>query len=135
MKRSHFLADDEHDHEDVFLVNTRTPRPRESELQPLIPRSELIHEYGPESSNLPQQQTPRRSFVSRFIPMRIRRKKGVSRHMLPVDIISADAALHGLATIRRKPLTTHNEEPDPPEDKESHYLKSKLWRALSFFSV
>ena len=104
------------------MTNARTPRSQESELQPLISRTEpLIHEYGTESSN----PTPQRSFVSRFNPMR--RKTVAPNFMLPVDTISEDAALHRLTTIRRKPPTTHDEGPDPLEDNESAYLRSKLW--------
>jgi len=110
------------------MAGSRTPRSRESELQPLILRGEpLTQGYGSESSNLPQQPTPKRTF---FNPMR--RKNATSSFVLPVDIISEDAAVHRLTTIRRKP-PTHDEGPDRLDDKESDYLKSKLWQVLSFF--
>ena len=64
--------------------------------------------------------------------MRIRRKKVVASFVLPVDMISEGAALHGLTTIRRKPRTSYDEEPDLLDDKESHYLKSKLWQVSPF---
>jgi len=109
------------------MANSRTPRSRESELQPLLLRSEPpIQEYGTESSNLPLQPTPKRPF---FNPMR--RKNATSSFVLPVDIISEDSAVHRLTTIRRKP-PTQDEGPDRLDDKESDYLKSKLWQVLSF---
>jgi hypothetical protein len=67
--------------------------------------------------------------------MRIRRKKVASNFILPVDIISEDAALHGLATIRRKPPTTHDEGLDTVEDKEGDYLKSRLWQVFFMFET
>jgi hypothetical protein len=78
--------------------------------------------------NTSRQTSPQRSFVSRLNPLRPRRKKLTSRFILPVDIISEDAALRGLATIRRKPPKVQSDNaPDGVDDNEGDYLKSKLW--------
>ena len=64
--------------------------------------------------------------------MRIRRNKAMASFVLPVDIISEGATLHGLTTIRRNPTASYDEAPDLLEDKESDYLKSKLWQVSPF---
>jgi len=56
--------------------------------------------------------------------MRMRNKKSSSKFLLPVDIVSEDAALHGLARKKPKP---DNDGPDAVDDNEGEYLKSKLW--------
>jgi len=98
------------------------------ETQPLTAYAEpLARDYGTESSGSALQfpvAKPKVSFVSRFNPMRMRNKKPSSKFLLPVDIVSEDAALHGLA--RKKPRP-NNDGPDAVDDNEGEYLKSKLW--------
>jgi len=140
------------DEDDLFSPShssNRTPRPQESELQPLTSHPEFLHDYGTDSSsshnNTTRRQTtgttPQLSFVSRFNPLHTRPKKLTTppKHILPVDIISEDTPVHILATIRRKPPSPQNDDddnadnPDADEvDYESHYLKSKLWLAFYF---
>lgn len=120
------------EHDEEVNHSIMHPTPRESEMQPLTSRPEaFLHDYGTEPSalpNTPSQTSPRRSFVSRLNPLRPRRKKLMPRFLLPVDIISEDAALHGLATIRRKPPTVQiDNTTDAVDDNEGDYLKSKLW--------
>ncbi|KAF9057731.1 magnesium transporter NIPA-domain-containing protein [Panaeolus papilionaceus] len=64
-----------------------------------------------------------RSFASRFIPFRRSRKQNV--YALPVDIMSEDAALHGIPSNKKKP--TENQGEDLVKTNEGEYLRSKLW--------
>ena len=122
--------------------SNRTPRPQESELQPLTSHPEFTHDYGTDSSSsinimITRPQTPR----SPFNPLHTRRKKHTTppKYILPVDITSEDATLHQLATIKRRPPSSQSGDDDDASNSdavelnhEGHYLKSKLWLAFYF---
>ncbi|KAF9535114.1 magnesium transporter NIPA-domain-containing protein [Crepidotus variabilis] len=116
------------DQDDIF-TNRNTTAQRDAELQPLTSRMEpMAHDYGTGSSTPPSERpttTPKRTFTSRFNPLR--RKKPGAKFMLPVDVISEDAALHGLATLRKKPSSSEDSDSDAVDENEGEYLKSKLW--------
>ena len=139
------------DEDDVFSPShssNRTPRPQESELQPLTSHPEFTHDYGTDSSSSsnnatrPQTNgtTPQRS---PFSPLHTKRKKLTTppKYILPVDITSEDATLHQLATIKRqRPDSQNGDEDDDASNSdavelnyEGDYLKSKLW--LAFYSL
>jgi len=125
---------DEHDEERENIgqdpqedFSSSRPAPQ-GEQQPLTAYPEpMVRDYGGSlgSPSTTQMGNGRRSFVSRLIPGRNRSKTPSRKFLLPVDIISEDAALHGLSTIRKPKVP--EDDPDAVEDNEGEYLKSKLW--------
>ncbi|CAA7259538.1 unnamed protein product [Cyclocybe aegerita] len=113
--------------DDVF---TDRPTTDNSELRPLVAHPEpMVRDYGSDASGLPvnAQVKLKRSFMSRIVPSRARGKAAVSKlSLLPVDIVTEDAALHGLA-VRKKGHSPDSDSPDTVEGNEGEYLKSKLW--------
>ncbi|PPQ66756.1 hypothetical protein CVT24_008713 [Panaeolus cyanescens] len=101
------------------------------ETQPLLARTPTptaspvtAHNYGTEPSGLTAHSSPKkRSLVSRLIPFRRSKKQNI--YVLPVDIMSEDAALHGISSNKRKPTDPQGE--DLVKTNEGEYLKSKLW--------
>ncbi|KAF8974374.1 magnesium transporter NIPA-domain-containing protein [Flammula alnicola] len=123
--------DEDHSQDDSAIEDgfssssTRT----DEELQPLTASpAPVVRGYGTNPRGAaPARQTTKvkRSFASRFSPFRIR-KPTPDKFLLPVDIMSEDAALHGLPT-RKKMQRTQEGNQDVVEESEGKYLKSKLW--------
>ncbi|KAJ3517552.1 hypothetical protein NLJ89_g438 [Agrocybe chaxingu] len=111
----------------VFIDRPTTDN---SELRPLMEHPELmVRDYGTDASGLlvNAQVKSKRSLMSRIMPSRARGKAAVSKlSLLPVDIVTEDAALHGLA-IRKKMYGPDGSGPDTVKGNEGEYLKSKLW--------
>ncbi|TFK29281.1 DUF803-domain-containing protein [Coprinopsis marcescibilis] len=77
---------------------------------------------------LPPGDSPKkRTFASRMVPFKIQTNRGSSTTpTLPVDILSEEAALHGLSNrknLKRAPSSTNSSV----ESYEGDYLKSKVW--------
>ncbi|KAF9557247.1 DUF803-domain-containing protein [Agrocybe pediades] len=113
--------------EDVFL--DRPPATVDAELRPLTSHPEpLIRNYGGSGSSTPtpngRRDDVKRSFISRLNPLRTRQKLAQVKYTLPVDIMSEDAALHGLASRNHK---KHDTKDNVLDENEGEYLKSKLW--------
>lgn len=105
-----------------------------AELQPLVAFPEpMTRDYGSEASqNTTDRQGNRlkRLFFG-FKPFRFRDKVSKAKYVLPVEIMTEDAALHGLQPTRKKNTVVHHDNRDSVEDSEGDYLKSKLWCAKS----
>jgi hypothetical protein len=111
--------------EDVFSATSSVVT---AELQPLAAYPDpMVRDYGTESleTSPGQSQRPHRSFLLRFSPSRVRNRSTRRKFMLPVDIMTEDAALHGLPS-RNKPQNAQDGN-DAVEESEGEYLKSKLW--------
>ena len=93
----------------------------EGELQPLVLRPEpMVRDYG---TDVPLSQTSKPTFSSRFNPFRRRRETPPTKYLIPVDILTQDAALHGLPTRTK----AKDNSTDAVAQNEGDYLKSKLW--------
>ncbi|KAH9482842.1 putative magnesium transporter NIPA1 [Psilocybe cubensis] len=109
--------------EDVF-----SDSPTPTERQPLIAFPEpIIRDYGSEASGSPKilASKVKRPFVSRFNPLRIRNKVSQAKY-IPVEIMTEDAALHGLPSRNSNGLKRQGSS-DSVNKNEGDYLKSKLW--------
>ncbi|TFK43367.1 magnesium transporter NIPA-domain-containing protein [Crucibulum laeve] len=105
-----------------------------SETQPLIPFPEShTGHYGstPSEDASVSSAPPEHSLASRLVPLRFRSKPQPGakspKHvdaMLPVDVMSEEAALHGIPVSRKK---KSNDLDEDHGGNESDYLKSKLW--------
>ncbi|KJA29659.1 hypothetical protein HYPSUDRAFT_31621 [Hypholoma sublateritium FD-334 SS-4] len=105
--------------EDDIFTSPRTQV--EGELQPLVLRPEpMVRDYG---TDAPLSETLKPTVSSRFNPFRRRRETPPTKYLIPVDILTQDAALHGLPT-RTKPKDNGI---DAVAENEGDYLKSKLW--------
>lgn len=111
--------------EDVFM-DSNQPTPN-AELEPLTATS-TIRNYGSSSGSTLAPNTPRSrsSIASRLMPFRSGGNGTPHKLIIPVDIMSEDAALHGLPTKNRRHKTA-TDESDSVEESEGAYLKSKLW--------
>jgi len=85
----------------------------------------MVWDYGTEGTSPGQSQRPHRSFLFRFSPSRVRSRTTRGKFMLPVDIMTEDAAMHGFPS-GNKPQNAQNGN-DAVEESEGEYLKSKLW--------
>jgi len=97
-----------------------------SELQPLLLGSNTsCPDYGANSAqdSPSHPATTRQSFISRFL--RLPGKGNKHLHLtIPVDVMSEEAALHGLQVNQHKSNSTQY---DQAQENEGEYLKSKLW--------
>ncbi|KAJ3550619.1 hypothetical protein NMY22_g345 [Coprinellus aureogranulatus] len=107
------------------------------ETQPLIEHPSIsIQDYGAtaaspsgEAPSLPSvtaRAVQSRTLLSRLIPFKLKSRHGPDGHKttLPIDIVTEEAAMHG--------LSHHNKKSRPAEDcaveqTEGDYLKSKTW--------
>lgn len=72
----------------------------------------------------PQAKPGRRGLFSRIVPVKLDTKQGVStRATLPIEIVTEEAAIHGLSRHNKKDNTVDN----PVVQNEGAYLKSKTW--------
>jgi len=85
----------------------------------------MVRDYGTESlgTSAEQPRSPHRSFLLRFSPSRVRSRTTRGKFMLPVDIMTEDAALHGFPSRTK----LQNAQDGAVEESEGEYLKSKLW--------
>ena len=102
------------------------PRNTSSELQPLLLSSNTS---SPNYGANPAQDSPRSPansrqwLISRLLRLPGKRKKHL--HLaIPVDIMSEEAALHGLQVHHHK---SDAQQYDQAQENEGEYLKSKLW--------
>lgn len=117
--------------EDVFS-DSSTPTGSQAERQPLIAFPEpIIRDYGSEVSGSPKvlASKVKRPFASRFNPLRIRNKVSQAKY-IPVEIMTEDAALHGLPS-RNTNGPERQGSKDSVDENEGDYLKSKLWSAFA----
>ncbi|PPQ77316.1 hypothetical protein CVT25_010898 [Psilocybe cyanescens] len=113
--------------EDVFS-DSPSPTGLQAERQHLIAFPEpRIRDYGSEASGTPKSLASKvkRPFSSRFNPLRIRNKVSQAKY-IPVEIMTEDAALHGLPS-RRMNGAKKQDNNDSVNENEGDYLKSKLW--------
>lgn len=105
---------------DVFI----SPQAQaDAELQPLVLHPEhMSRDYGTDAS----PSTPKPKLKLRFNLFRKRDKHSPTKYLIPVNIMTHDAALHGLST-RTKRKTSKDNDTDAVKDGEADYLKSKLW--------
>lgn len=87
----------------------------------------MVRDYG---TDAPLCETLKPTFSSRFNPFRRRRKIPPTKYLIPVDILTQDAALHGLPTRTK----AKDNGIDAVAENEGDYLKSKLWYNF-YFSV
>ncbi|KAF8165172.1 magnesium transporter NIPA-domain-containing protein [Crassisporium funariophilum] len=115
---------------DIFSDSPIAQNPSESQPLVAFPDSEpLARDYGTEPSTItPGRQSPKvkRSLASRLVPFRSKKSRSGKKFLLPVDIMSEEAALHGLPT---KPRTqrAQGDDDESEQGNESDYLKTKLW--------
>jgi hypothetical protein len=109
--------------DDVF-IDSNHPTPN-AELEPLTATS-TVRNYGSSGSTL-ASDTPKSksSIASRLIPFQ-GRNGTPHKLIIPVDIMSEDAALHGLPAKNRSHKAV-TDDSDSVEESEGAYLKSKLW--------
>ena len=102
-----------------------------AELQPLVAFPEpMARDYGsegPQNSSERQESNRLRRLFFGFKPFGIRNKVSKAKYVLPVEIMTEDAALHGLQPTKRKRRVSANVKRDAVEGNEANYLKSKLW--------
>ncbi|KAF8914083.1 magnesium transporter NIPA-domain-containing protein [Gymnopilus junonius] len=113
--------------DDVFSDGSSTAV---AELQPLVAFPEpLTRHYGSEAShNAPNPEENRlKQLFFGFKPFGFRDKVSKAKYALPVEIMTEDAALHGLQSTRRQKHVVHDYSRDVVEDSEGDYLKSRLW--------
>ncbi|KIM46009.1 hypothetical protein M413DRAFT_441076 [Hebeloma cylindrosporum] len=111
--------------EDVFSATSSVAN---AELQPLTANPDpIIRDYGTESLGTSPGQSQRKhhSFLLRFSPSRVRSRTTRGKFMLPADIMTEDAALHGFPS-GNIPQDAQDGS-DAVEENEGEYLKSKLW--------
>ncbi|TEB35526.1 DUF803-domain-containing protein [Coprinellus micaceus] len=105
------------------------------ETQPLIVQPSIhARDYGSATPNPTgeafapppvAQAKPRRTLLSRIIPFKPKNKQGGStRTTLPIDIVTEEAAMHGLSHHNKKDRAVDD---SPVEQNEGAYLKSKTW--------
>jgi hypothetical protein len=109
------------------------------ETQPLIVQPSIhARDYGSATPNPTgeafapppvAQAKPRRTLLSRIIPFKPKNKQGGStRTTLPIDIVTEEAAMHGLSHHNKKDRAVDD---SPVEQNEGAYLKSKTWYVSS----
>ena len=111
--------------EDVFSATSSVAN---TELQSLTAFPDpMVRDYGTGSlgTSAEQSRSPHRSFLLRFSPSRVRSRTTRGKFMLPVDIMTEDAALHGFPSRTEAPNAQDGN--DAVEGSEGEYLKSKLW--------
>ncbi|KDR83559.1 hypothetical protein GALMADRAFT_235781 [Galerina marginata CBS 339.88] len=117
-----------HAEEDVF--SNRPSGTTDAELQPLMAFPEtMVRDYGAGASEAtPNRQgnKVKRFFASRFSPPRSRNNSSQAKFIVPVEIVTEDAALHGLQSNNKK-QDGEGGNHDAVERNEGEYLKSKLW--------
>lgn len=104
------------------------------EAQPLIdPPSVCVQDYGSTATDLGRgvsgtQDVHGKShptILSRLVPFKLKTKRpGPTRTTLPIDIVTEEAAMHGLSHNHKKHRPA---EEDAVEQTEGDYLKSKTW--------
>lgn len=106
------------------------------ETQPLIERPTIcVQDYGststetegyaPGTPTLTTHAKSPRTILSRLVPFKLKTKQsGTTRTSLPIDIVTEEAAMHGLSHNHKKNKPV---EGDALEHTEGDYLKSKTW--------